>query len=263
MADLSWRELEVELDAWSEEGQAATLWWRDDDARGPSPELERLLRIQSRTRVPLSLAVIPERLDPALARLLQEGREVAVLQHGFAHRNHAGAGEKSMELGSHRPREHVLDEVRLGFERLQSTFGDRFLPVLVPPWNRIAAGVLPFLPRCGLRGLSTFAPRKRADPVPGLREVNTHVDVIDWRGGRRGRERRVLIPEVAGHLRARREGRVDAEEATGVLTHHLDHDEGAWTFVEELLERVSAHPSASWRCARALFPDRSAELRPE
>ena len=254
MADHSWRELEVELDAWSEEGQAATLWWRDDDARGPGPELERLLRIQSRTRVPLSLAVIPERLDPALARRLPEGSGVAVLQHGFAHRNHAGAGEKSMELGPHRPREHVLDEVRLGFERLQSTFGDRFLPVLVPPWNRIAAGVLPFLPRCGLRGLSTFAPRKRADPVPGLHEVNTHVDVIDWRGGRRGRERRVLIREVAGHLRARREGRVDGEEATGVLTHHLDHDEGAWAFVEELMERVSAHPSASWRCARALFP---------
>ena len=254
MTDLSWRELEAELDAWSEEGRVATLWWRDDDAHAPSPQLERLLRVRSRNRVPLSLAVIPERLDPALALLLQDGGGVAVLQHGFAHRNHAGTGEKSMELGPHRPQERVLDEVHRGFERLQSTFGDRFLPVLVPPWNRIAAGLLPFLPRCGLRGLSTFAPRKRPDPVPGLHEVNTHVDVIDWRGGRRGREPRVLTREVAGHLRARREGRVDAEEPTGVLTHHLDHDEGAWDFVEELLERVSAHPSASWASARALFP---------
>ena len=255
MGDLSWRELEAELDAWSEEGRIATLWWRDDDARGPGPELERLLRIRSRHRVPLSLAVIPERLDPALAVLLPEGSGVAVLQHGFAHRNHAGSGEKSMELGPQRPRERVLDDVHRGFERLQSTFGEHFLPVLVPPWNRIAAGLLPFLPRCGLRGLSTFAPRKRPDPAPGLREVNTHVDVIEWRGVRRGREGGVLAREVAGHLRARREGRVDAEEPTGVLTHHLDHDEGAWDFVEALLERVSAHPSASWRCARTLFPD--------
>ena len=256
MTESAWRALETELDVWSERGRVATFWWRDDDASGPSARLERLLHLQSRHGVALSLAVIPERVDRTLALFLEAEEGVAVLQHGFAHRNHAAAGEKSMELGLHRPAERVQDDLRRGFECLESVFEEHFLPVLVPPWNRIAAGLLPFLPRLGLRGLSAFTPRSRPEAAPGLREVNCHVDLIDWRGGRRGRDHAVLAGEVAAHLRARREGRADAEEPTGLLTHHLDHDEGAWAFVEEFLDRVSGHPSVCWPLPRDLFPPR-------
>ena len=176
------------------------------------------------------------------------------MQHGFAHRNHASAGEKSMELGLHRPQEQVLDELRRGFARIASAFGEGFVPVLVPPWNRIAAPLLPALPSLGLRGLSAFTPRSGPEPVPGLRQVNCHVDLIDWRGGRRGREHAALACEAAGHLRARREGRVDAEEPTGLLTHHLDHDECAWAFVEAFLDRVAGHPAVHWPALRDLLP---------
>ena len=233
----AWLALETELDTWAREGRLATFWWRDDDACRPSAALDRLLALQSRYRVPLALAVIPERLDPSLASSLQAGESsrwgktiplsekdlrhgsfhpgVAVLQHGFAHRNHAGAGEKSMELGLHRPPRRVLGELHRGFARLESAFGEGFLPVLVPPWNRIATPLLPALPPLGLRGLSAFTPRSGSDAVPGLCQVNCHVDLMDWRGGRGGRDHAALACEVAGHLRARREGRVDAEEPTG------------------------------------------------
>ena len=309
MADHGWRVLQEELDAWAEAGRVATFWWRDDDANGPSPALERLLRLRSRYRVPLALAVIPERLDPSLASLLQAGESsrcrsttptsgkrlrqwipasagmtdtapgagfrhsrgsgnphetsahgsfqpgVSVLQHGFAHRNHAGAGEKSMELSPHRPQEQVLCELRGGFAQLASTFGKDFLPVLVPPWNRIAPALVPELPALGLHGLSTFMPRTACNPVPGLRQVNCHVDLIDWRGGRKGRDHGILAREVAGHLRARRAGRADSGEPTGLLTHHLDHDESAWDFVEEFLDRVVAHPGVHWPASREVLLD--------
>jgi len=309
MAEHGWRELQDELDAWTDAGRVATLWWRDDDASGPSPALDRLLALQSHYGVPLALAVIPQRLDPSLASLLQAGESgrrtttppasgkelrqrirvsagmtestpgadsrhsrgsanphktidhggfhsgVSVLQHGFAHRNHAGAGEKSMELGSHRPQDQVLSELRSGFSRLAKSFEERFLPVLVPPWNRIAAPLLPELPSLGLCGLSTFMPRTQPNPVPGLRQVNCHADLIDWRGGRRGRDHGVLAREVAGHLRARREGRADAGEPTGLLTHHLDHDESAWSFVEEFLDRVALHPGVHWPDSGEVFLD--------
>ena len=341
MAEHAWRALEAELTAWADAGLAATFWWRDDDASAPSAVLERLLALRCRYRVPLAIAVIPGRMDPALpVRLCGEGtapdstaggfrpadpsepespfpfpsperesgrwipvaaemtktrpdpsdpearedaskpevREgaarhsrtsgnpraplghrpcrsgLAVLQHGFAHRNHASAGEKSIELGPHRAREQVLDELERGLERLAAAFGEDFLPVLVPPWNRIAAPLLPALPARGLRGLSTFAPRSARLPAPGLRQVNCHVDLIDWRGGRGGRDHALLADEIRHHLHARRRGRVDAEEATGVLTHHLDHDERAWAFMEELLERTAGHSGVHWPPLRELFP---------
>ena len=254
MNEHGWRALEEELDAWAGEGRAAAFWWRDDDSTRPSEALERLLALASGHGVPLALAVIPALLDPALASCLRDKGDVSVLQHGFAHRNHAAAGEKSMELGTHRPRGRVLDELRRASAHLASTFGERFLPVLVPPWNRIAAPILSELPGLGLRGLSTFTPRSEPDPVPGLRQVNCHVDLIDWRGARGGRDHSVLACEVAQHLRARREGRVDAEEPTGVLTHHLDHDESAWAFMETLLGRLAGHPGARWPAPRDVFP---------
>ncbi len=250
-----WRSLEEELDVWARAGRSATLWWRDDDASRPSEALERLLRLRSRYRVPIAIAVIPSHLDSRLARRLEPEEGVCVLQHGYAHRNHAGKAEKAIELGAHRPRERVTGELRAGFTHLASCFGPGFLPVMVPPWNRIAPGMLPALPALGLRGLSTFAPRAARNPAPGLRQVNCHVDLIDWRGGRTGRDHAVLAHEVAGHLRARREGRVDAEEPTGLLTHHLDHDESSWSFLEEFLDRVTAHPGVHWPASREVLLD--------
>ena len=35
--------LSRELARWRAAGRRARLWWRDDDARAPGPELERLL----------------------------------------------------------------------------------------------------------------------------------------------------------------------------------------------------------------------------
>ena len=256
MAEHGWRALQSELDAWADAGGIATFWWRDDDAGRACAALERLLRLQSRYRAPLALAVVPERLDSALPALVRTGRGVCVLQHGFAHRNHAGAREKSMELGAHRPRGQVLGELHRGFTQLASECGKDFLPVLVPPWNRIAEALLPGLPPLGLHGLSTFRPRSQRNPVSGLRQVNCHVDLIDWRGGRGGRDHTALASEVADHLHARRAGRVDAEEPTGLLTHHLDHDGRAWEFVERLLERVADHPAAHWSSPRDLFDPR-------
>ena len=40
-------------------------------------------------------------------------------------------------------RELLLTCLAAGRERLGRAFGGRFVPVLVPPWNRIAADVVP------------------------------------------------------------------------------------------------------------------------
>ncbi len=238
--------LKRELDAWSRRGAVATFWWRDDDASGIRPGLDALLELRREADVPLSLAVIPAHVENGLAARLVAEDAVCVVQHGYAHANHAGRGEKKAELASGRSHTEVLDELIAGGDRLRAAFPGQFATVLAPPWNRIAAEYVSLLPGIGLTGLTTFGARSLATPVPRLHVCNCHVDIVDWRGNRGFVGWTPAIGQVVAHLVARREGRVDADEATGLLTHHLDHDEGCWDFVRAFLSVTRTHPAARW-----------------
>ena len=177
-----WRRLDEELDAWAAAGRAARIWWRDDDVVGPTPALTRLLDLAHARRVPLALAAIPAQAETGLAALLREHpAETAVLQHGFAHENHARPPAKKCELVSPEERPAVTDELRRGREILGALCGGRFHAVLVPPWNRLSAGLVPQLPALGFAALSSYAARPAAAAAPGLIQVNCHVDVLRWR----------------------------------------------------------------------------------
>lgn len=247
-----WGQLERELDLWGALGRRATFWWRDDDAIRRTLALEQLLSLSSTHQVPVALAVIPRKADDTLPRIL-DGDLTSVLQHGYSHRNHAPAGEKKCELGPHRPLSGILKELCLGRDRLVHLFGDRFLPILVPPWNRIDAVVTAALPSSGFAGLSGYTPRQETHAAPGLARVNTHVDPIAWRMDRSFLGTAPALELALDHLRARRVGHADPEEPTGLLTHHLDHDDGCWRFVGELLERTTSHPASCWLGAAAAF----------
>ena len=238
--------LRRELEAWAQRRAIATLWWRDDDAGGVRPGLDALLELRREADVPLSVAVIPARVEDGLAPRLAAEDAVCVVQHGYAHVNHAGPGEKKAELASNRSRAEVRDELIAGGDRLRAAFPGQFAPVLAPPWNRIAAEHVSLLAGIGLTGLTAFGARAPASAAHGLRVCNCHVDIVDWRGNREFVGWTPAVGQVVAHLAARREGRVDAAEATGLLTHHLDHDEGCWDFVRALLALTRTHPAARW-----------------
>jgi hypothetical protein len=61
------------------------------------------------------------------------------------------------------------------------------------------------------------------------------------------------LEALVGHLAARRSGRVDANEPSGILTHHLETDEATWAFMEELLARTAGRPGARWIGLEALL----------
>jgi len=242
-----------ELDEWNFAGREAGLWWRDDDAQAPTAALDRALELARKYDAPLALAVIPAGLDAALpAHLESAGAAVTVLQHGFAHANHAPAGMKKTEL-AHRPAAQVQRELAAGFATLRAAFGEKFVPALTPPWNRIAPELLPGLSALGFTGLSTFGPRASPSPAPGVRAVNTHADIIDWKGGRVFAGAGAAAAALIAHLRARRLGEVDDAEPTGLLTHHLAHDAAAWEFLDELFAALDEHPAVRWRRAVRLF----------
>lgn len=241
-----WQGLEDELDAWAGAGRVASLWWRDDDATGDSLALRRLLNLVGGMRIPLGLAVIPAEVRGDLADALALSPETTVLQHGWSHANRSRPPARKSELAAGRPWREVMAELTRGRDRLAALFADRFLPVMVPPWNRIDAGLVPHLPASGFMGLSTCKARGAAEPAPGLRQVNCHADPVDWRGGRGFAGAESVLRALVGHLGARRAGLVDAAEPTGILTHHQVHDEPAWAFLATLAERVCRHRASRW-----------------
>jgi hypothetical protein len=233
-----------------------TFWWRDDDAEAATPELDRLLALTDRYDLPLSLAVIPVGAGETLAARLRHAPRVAVLQHGWTHANHAAPGAKKIELGGDRPIDDILSDLTLGREKLARLFGETFLPILVPPWNRLAAGVVERLGETGLAGLSTFGPSR------SRRQVNTHLDIFDWKGTRGPMRREQAMAILAGEIERRVEG---DEEPIGILTHHLRHEADSWSLLDELGAVLANHPAASWPTAADLFhlrPPESARRLP-
>lgn len=248
MADrANWRGLDTELKQWEDAGRVVDLWLRDDDAITPTPALNRLIASAGGHAVPVTLAVIPADTGEPLAARLSGEPDVTVAVHGWAHRNHASAGAKKAELGQHRPVEVVAAELAGAKSTIDRLFGERALPMLVPPWNRIAPDIVPRLSGLGFAALSVYG---RAGHAP-LPLVNTHVDIIDWHGSRGGKDHDELIAGLIGELCWRRE--TGSEEPLGFLTHHLVHDEAAWSFLDRLFAATSGKPACRWVGARALI----------
>ena len=222
---MTWQDFQDELARRRAAGRPVRFWWRDDDAGAVRPELKQLLDLSHGKNIPIALAVVPEAAEPELFGLLHDG--VAVLQHGTDHRNRAAPGEKKTEYPAAEPIESALGRIVDGLGRLRAFAGGKLVPVLAPPWNRVRPDLLKKLPAVGIVGVSGYGARASAEPVPGLRQVNTHVDLIAWRADRG------FVGEVEALSLATKY--LAAEEPVGWLTHHAVHDEATWKFLERLL----------------------------
>ena len=248
---MSWQALEEELARWRDAGRVADFWWRDDDATSPSSALRELLKLSKASAIPLALAVVPLEAAPELFSDLG----ASVLMHGTDHRNRAAPGEKKTEFPAAEPEAEAIARLSAARERLVRQAGASFLPVLAPPWNRFKRALAARLPAAGLHGLSAYGPRAAAEAAPGIRQANTHIDIIDWRGTRGFAGEDAALHAAVTHLAARRSGAADAAEPTGWLTHHALHDAAAHAFLERLFDRTRSL-GARWLHPGALFPSR-------
>ncbi|MCP8939206.1 glycosyl transferase family 28 [Alsobacter sp. SYSU M60028] len=246
----AWARLDAALASLAASGRRWTVWWRDDDAVEPTPELDRLLALARAHGVALALAVIPARATPALAARLAAEPRVRVMPHGWAHANLAGEGEKKRELTAADP--ELPGRLAAGLARLADLFGPALTPALAPPWNRIDAALTPRLAGLGFTGLSTFKPRKARLAAPGLVQVNTHWDPIAWKQGGGLREPAELVDELAAHAERIAAG-TGGDEPFGLLTHHLAHDAWTWRFLEAVLARLARSPAVAFADPGALF----------
>ncbi|WP_025897558.1 polysaccharide deacetylase family protein [Sneathiella glossodoripedis] len=243
----SWDALSAELDIWSKGRKKATFWWRDDDLNEPSLALERLLSLRQRLDLPLTLATIPDNVDPVLSDYI-DGCEL--VQHGVTHVSHAEKGEKKSEFPASRDLNEAKVQLLAGKARLEELFPNDFFAFFVPPWNRISAETLNLLPGLGFIGVSRFKSRQSACPFPAFAEVNTHIDPVNWRLDRSAYPEHVILSDIIQALKNRRLGKADILEPIGILTHHLMFDEPLWEITYKLLTFLENHEAVRFLTLR-------------
>jgi hypothetical protein len=255
-----WDGLAEELAAWQADGAVASFWWRDDDAVAGTSALARLVALSATAAVPIGIAAIPKLVETSLAPAVAGRSTVWLLQHGFAHIDHAKGladpakkGKGAWELGLHRPFDVVLGELAAGREIMQAAFAAQFLPVVAAPWNHIDPALMPGLRERGYFGVSAYGERPLFPPLPGFVEANIHFDVSNWKHGARFRGEGAALEMIVGHLRRRRSGEAERGEPTGIVTHHAALDEASWKFMAALLGFVARHPAAVWLSPQEIF----------
>ena len=246
-----WSDLAAELDAWSEKSATVEFWLRDDDAGAAAPALKRLVEICSNHDIPASFAAIPTLATTEAAELLTDLRSAGVLVHGYAHTDHSGPQERKTEYSSFRDPSAVALEWREALRLVHEIFGTRAIAVFVPPWNRMAPSLQKQLAEAGFKGFSGLGYRN-AVREHNLTVTNVHVDVYDSRK-HSFRGEAATLDQLIGHLAAKREGGADADEATGIMTHHLDFDEDCWSFLDKLLASTRRRSGVRWLSAADIF----------
>lgn len=176
--------------------------------------------------------------------------DIVVLQHGIEHRNHAREGQRKIELGGQASAAELAIGLVAGRETLATAFGSRYLPVLVPPWNRMDQAVADGLAGRGFVGLSGWRGGSFATPA-GMRRLDTHLDAIRWRPKHQCLSLAELLDGLAAALR------VEPLRAVGLLTHHLVTDDGGWRALDRFLGLVQDHPKLAFASAPSLLMEAS------
>ena len=236
-----WKPARDALDRAQAEGRTIRVWLRDDDCIAVTPALERLAALCGAAGLPILLATIPAGAAPHLGAWIGGHPAVTPCQHGYAHADHAPPGERARELGG-RPVEAILAELGRGRARLADLFGPALSGILVPPWNRIDADLVPHLPGAGYTALSAFGPTPSDSALPRL---DADLDIIDWRRGRIGRPPDELARKLVGTIAG--------QDRFGILTHHLAHDAAAWDGLGALVACLAGHPAVRFTDAATLL----------
>ena len=245
MAAADWAELDAELDCWGDAGRIAKLWWRDDDAVAATPQLATLLRVAGGR--PVALAVIPALATADLAAALAGAPAAGVLQHGWRHANRARARRASTRAAC----PLLLRQPRLRRDATVSPrcSGHARSGCSCRRGTASRQSCSPSSPLLGIAAVSTIAsPTKpKFDRQPtGLGALDVHVDLTDWKGGRRFIGTAKALGGLVFWLRRGRLGNAVAAGPIGILTHHLIMDRETAAFVAALQERIAGHRAARW-----------------
>ena len=223
------------------------FWWRDDDCGRPDPRLTRLLGMSADLDLPLALAVVPAWLDGAVAEVIRAAEQVTVVQHGWEHADHATPGARKIELGGVVDVDWLSNRLLRGRVKLERQFGPRFLPVIVPPWNRASPGFVERMDSLGYEGLSAWPSLATPGLASAVIRRDAHVDPITWWPTPRYVGLPDLVSRVLTLIRAEHVGPI------GLLSHHLVFDELMFADWARLLTLLRQHRNSRLLSPTAAF----------
>ena len=222
-----WHKIKDLIAKSKQKGCPVEIWWRDDDAISMTASLEQLLGLSEKWSAPLSLAVIPEPCNGYFP--LPD--KVSIIQHGIAHINHAKEGKKKSEFPEDCEFYPRNEDILFHKKKLKKTFGNCFVPIFVPPWNRIAPNYIESISDCGFSALSRFGKAKQNI----ICELNTHIDIVNNKTRPKTLINENAILEVLANEIEERIHNTSHKMPIGLLTHHLVHDSLCWRFLDNLL----------------------------
>jgi hypothetical protein len=89
--------------------------------------------------------------------------------------------------------------------------------------------------------------------APGLTQVNTHFDPIDWRGGGGLAPEGAIVRHFARLIAEAEQEPSAGREPIGLLTHHLVHNEALWAFLSRLLKALNQSGAVRFVSAASIF----------
>jgi hypothetical protein len=255
-----------ELDRWQANELIANFWWRDDDAQFDDDAFKRLIDLAGTESLPLVLAVSPMLMTDRFVARLNGLPGVLVAAHGYRHINHATASLKG-EFGPDRPLEVMRGEIEELAGEFAARFPDRGIAMFVPPWHGLDSRLISDLERVGFKVLSMFEsrvsrgleraaaqlraigsafPRRSIKPRRGsIERLDCSVSLLKYEGPNITANP-CCLEKVLRALSARRLGFLPVEQPIGILTHHLLHDEDAWTYLSQILMVTAHHPATRY-----------------
>lgn len=219
---------------------APRCFFRADDIGVPGKNCHRMMTIFADTGAPLHMAVTPAWLTPARWQILREwagASEFVWHQHGWRHRNHQLSGKKG-EFGTNRSREDKKADLSKGLEKLEAIMGREFRPIFTPPWNRIDAETGELLAEIGYAFVSRWEGEDKKVPLPDrLPDIPVNVDL---------HTRTESDPETGLTALVDQFRQAAATGRVGVMLHHQRMNDGAFVFLEQLLNAVAGVSVSLW-----------------
>ncbi len=246
---LAWESVDREMEEWVAAGRAPLFWWRDDDARRPSKNLDRLLGLSDVHGVPVVLSVIPDVDLADLAAVIRDRALIQPVQHGWRHVDGNKGGKFKTEFALDCPPAEVAAALNAGWRRISAAMDA--LPIYVPPWNQLTTNVKLALADTPLRCVSCAGPLGKASD--GLLEINVHIGIANWNPAR-FRGVAAILELINKELFIRRR-HSRWTEPIGLVTHHGICDEESWAFLDGFFRHASGWgPHFKWRSIREFMP---------
>jgi peptidoglycan/xylan/chitin deacetylase (PgdA/CDA1 family) len=225
-----------------------SFWWRDDDVGGDrridflsrwkhERRLENVLSLLTRYNIPSVFAVIPNHFFYPFntqIKLLKKHKAYVAL-HGITHHNNSSNVECKSEFPDGCDIEPLVSKILVYQAQCRKVFGERSLPVFVPPYNRICLALENKLLESGFLAVS----KSNSDGVVDVN--NSDIDLVDWRKNDIKNEEDILN-DIASAIE-----RFDGNACSiGILNHHMRVSTKGLVVLERILKLLTNLRNVAW-----------------